>query len=159
MPDKIHATHNTHQGCLPRLCVHDAAAALLFYSKAFGASEDYRLLMPDGRIGNAEFSMGTARFMITDEFPDYDAKSPQTLGGSPVTLHLYVKDVDSFCKKAVAEGLKVIRPITDEFYGDRIGKFQDPFGHIWMIATHIKDVSVQDMQKVCDSFGSKNTQK
>ena len=138
---------NTHHQATPYLCVRDAVRALDFYRDAFGAKETSRLLQPDGRVGHAEFTVGEAHFMLSDEFPEMGVTSPLTLGGSPVTLHLYVTDVDAFVAKAVAGGTTLQRAIEDQFYGDRSGSLLDPFGHRWIIATHKEDVSGEEMQR------------
>ena len=138
---------NMHHQATPYLCVRDAVRALDFYRDAFGAKETSRLMQPDGRVGHAEFTIGEAHFMLSDEFPEMGVKSPLTLGGSPVSLHLYVTDVDAFVAKAVAGGATLQRAVEDQFYGDRSGALIDPFGHRWMIATHKEDVSGEEMQR------------
>ena len=136
-----------HHTVTPYLAIKDAVRALEFYKKAFGATEVYKLIMPDGRLGHAEIHLGDSLIMLADEFPEYGGKAPQTLGGSPVSIHLYVEDVDAFCQKAVAAGAKQRKPVTDQFYGDRSGQLEDPFGHLWWVATHKEDVSPEEMQK------------
>jgi PhnB protein len=131
----------------PYLCVKDAAAAIAFYKTALGATERMRLDAPGGKIGHAELNIGKALIMLADEYPDMDFRSPQSIGGSPVTIHLYVEDVDDCCKRAVAAGATLTRPVQDQFYGDRSGQFRDPFGHVWAIATHKEDVSPQEIEK------------
>ncbi len=131
----------------PYLCVKDATRAIDFYKQAFGATELFRLAAPDGKVGHAEIKIGDATFMLADECPDMGFHSPQTLGGSPVTICLYVEDVDALAERAVAAGGKLERPVADQFYGDRAGKLQDPFGHVWMIATHKEDVSPEEVKK------------
>jgi len=132
----------------PYLIVKGAAAALDFYRKAFGATELFRL-EPDeqGRIGHAEIQIGNSRIMLADEFPERHIVSAESLGNSPVSLLLYVEDVDAVAAQAVAAGAKVLRPVADQFYGDRSGWFADPFGHRWGIATHKEDVSPQEMEE------------
>jgi len=137
---------------IPYLCYRDAAAAIDFYKRAFGATELMRLAEPSGKIGHAELQIGEVILMISDEYPDYDAISAETLGGSPIKLHLYVPDVDQFAQRAVAAGAIVSRPIEDQSYGDRAGQLKDPFGYTWMVATHKQDVSVADMQKGFDDY-------
>jgi PhnB protein len=145
-----------HHTVTPYMAVKDGVKALEFYKKAFGATEVMKLIMPDGRLGHAEIRIGDSLIMLADEFPEYGGKSPQTLGGSPVNIHLYVEDVDSFFQKAVAAGAREAKPIMDQFYGDRSGQLQDPFGHLWWIATHKEDVSPEEMQKRVDTmFGAK----
>ena len=137
---------------IPYLCYRDAAAAIDFYKAAFGATELMRLAEPSGKIGHAELMIGNALFMISDEYPDYDAISAETLGGSPIKLHLYVADVDGFAERALAAGANLTRPIEDHSYGDRAGQLKDPFGYTWVVATHKEDVAVAEMQKDFDDF-------
>jgi PhnB protein len=132
------------QGVMPYLICKNAETAIDFYKRAFGAEEILRM-GPPGTVGHCEMKIGKAVFMLADEFPDHGALSPQTIGGSPVTLHVYVEDVDGFTEKAVAEGLKVLRPVEDQFYGDRSGYFEDPFGHKWGFATHKEDLTPAEM--------------
>lgn len=131
----------------PYLCVKGAARALEFYEKAFGARELMRISQPDGRIGHAEIQIGDSRIMLADEFPEYGRRSPESIGGSPVGIHLFVEDVDALARQATAAGAKVLRPVADQFYGDRLGMFADPFGHIWSIATHKEDVSPEEIRR------------
>ena len=130
----------------PYLTVSDAAAALDFYKRAFGATELMRLTGPGDKIGHAEIMIGNSRIMLSDEFPGFGL-SPQSLGGSPVKIHLYVEDVDALAKQAVAAGAKIIRPVEDQFYGDRSGQLADPFGHLWIVSTHQEDVSLEEIQR------------
>ena len=136
----------------PYLCCNDAARAIEFYKQAFGATEAMRLSEPGGRIGHAEIRIGDAPIMLSDEYPEMDVRSPQSLGGSPVLIHLYVDDVDALASRAVAAGAKLLRPVADQFYGDRSGTLTDPFGHRWMIATRKEDVSAAEMQKRYDAL-------
>jgi PhnB protein len=131
----------------PYLIVNDAARALEFYKKAFGATETMRFAGPGGKIMHAEIKIGNSPIMLADEYPEMGARSPQTLGGSPVSLVLYVENVDAWANQAVAAGAKVQRPVQDQFYGDRTGTFEDPFGHVWSIATHKEDVTPEEMQR------------
>lgn len=149
---QIESTPQSSSAFVPYLCYRDAAAAIEFYKRAFGATELMRLVEPGGKIGHAELQVGNAVFMLSDEYPDYDALSAETIGGSPIKLHLYVPDVDQFAARAVAEGATLSRPVEDQFYGDRSGQLKDPFGYTWGIATHKKDVPVADMQKSFDEF-------
>jgi PhnB protein len=103
--------------------------------------------MPDGRVGHAEIALGDSIVMLSDEFPEYGGKAPAALGGSPVSMHLYVEDVDAFVKKAVGAGASVRKPVMDQFYGDRSGQLEDPFGHLWWVATHKEDVPPEEMQE------------
>ena len=136
-----------HHTVTPYLAIKNGIKALEFYKKAFDASEIQKLILPDGRLGHAEIQLGDSIIMLSDEFPEYGGKSPQTLGGTPVNIHLYVEDVDAFFKNAVAAGAKEIKPVKDQFYGDRSGQIQDPFGHLWWVATHKEDVPPEEMQK------------
>jgi PhnB protein len=129
----------------PYLIFEDANSAIDFYEKAFGAQELFRMPMGN-RIAHAEIQIGNSRIMLADETPQMDAYGPKHHNGSPVSLMLYVEDVDSFTKKAVAAGTKVLRPVKDQFYGDRSGTFQDPFGYKWTIGTHVEDVSAEEME-------------
>ena len=131
----------------PYLVVQNAASALEFYKKAFGAEELLRLASPDGKIGHAEIKIGDSPIMLADEFPEMGYRGPQALGGSPVSIMLYVEDVDARFNQAIAAGAKVRRPVKDEFYGDRAGNLEDPFGHVWTIATHKEDVSPEEIER------------
>lgn len=129
------------------LIVKDAARAIEFYTKAFDATEIMRFPAPDGKIGHAELRIGDSPIMLADEFPDMGFRGPASLGGTPVSLLLYVEDVDALFKQAIAAGAKEMRPVKDQFYGDRSGTLVDPFGHVWTIATHIEDMSMDEMQR------------
>jgi PhnB protein len=132
----------------PYLIIKGAAAAIDFYKKAFSATELMRMADPKtNHIGHAEIKIGDSPIMLADEHPDMGYKSPKSLGGTPVSLMLYVDDVDSVAKQALAAGAKVMRPVQDQFYGDRSGTFEDPFGHVWTIATHKEDLSPEEMGK------------
>jgi len=130
----------------PYLYVRDAARAIDFYTKAFAAIELYRMANPDGRIGHAEILIGTSRIMLADEFPEMNVKGPQSLEGTSVGFLIYVEDVDARFDRAIAAGATVLRPLKDQFYGDRSGTLADPFGHSWTIATHVEDVSPEEIQ-------------
>lgn len=131
----------------PYLSVEGAAAAIEFYKNAFGAKELFRMTAEDGRVGHAELQIGDSRLMLADEYPEMSFRGPKFLGGTPVMLHLYVDDVDTWFARAVAAGARVSRPVREEFYGDRTGSLEDPFGHRWSLATHVRDVSEEEMQK------------
>jgi len=131
----------------PYLSIKGAAAAIEFYKKAFGATESARLVQPDGRIGYAEINISGARIMVSDEFPEIDFRSPESLGGSPILIHLDVEDVDAFGTRAIAAGAKIVRPIADQFYGARSGQFADPFGYTWIISTTKEELSAEEMQR------------
>ena len=130
----------------PYLVVRGAAQALDFYARAFGATELVRMGDPSGKIGHAEIRIGNSIVMLADEYPEMGAVSPQTAGGSAVGLYLYVDDVDALGAQAVAAGATVERPIQDQFYGDRSGTFRDPFGHKWTIATHLEDLTAEEIE-------------
>jgi PhnB protein len=146
IPDGYHSV-------TPYLIVDDAARALEFYKKAFGAKELLRMPKPNGKIGHAEIKVGDSTIMLADESPEVGARSPRSFGGSPVSIFLYVEDVDTTFAKAVDAGGKVQRPVADQFYGDRMGGIEDPFGHAWYIATHVEDVSPEEMKKRAAAAG------
>lgn len=137
---------------IPYLHVKGAARAIEFYQRAFGATEVLRLSEPDGKIGHAEILIGGARIMLADEYPEYGSLGPQSLGGTSVSLHLTVPDVDAFAQQAVAAGAKLAKPIKDEFYGERGGKLEDPFGHVWQVMTRIEEVTPEEMQRRYDAL-------
>jgi PhnB protein len=131
----------------PYLIVDGAAKAIEFYTSVFGARERMRLGAPESRVGHAELEIGDSLIMLADEFPAMEAFGPAKFGGSPITLHLYVADVDAVARKAVAAGAKLVRPIRNEFYGDRSGTVEDPFGHRWHLSTHVEDVSNEEIAR------------
>ena len=147
MPHTVKPIPEGHRTVTPYLAIKNAAKALEFYKKAFDAREQYKLMVPDGRVGHAEIRLGDSIIMLSDEFPEYGGKAPEALGGSPVSLHLYVEDVDAFFKRALAAGAKERKPVMDQFYGDRSGQLEDPFGHLWWVATHKEDVAPDEMEK------------
>jgi uncharacterized glyoxalase superfamily protein PhnB len=134
------------------LGVHDAAAAIRFYSEAFGARERFRLREPGGRIGHAELEFGGTTLMLADEFPEYGLRGPLALGGSSVTIHLHVDNADEVIDRAVRAGATVERPPKDEFYGERSGAIRDPFGHRWTIGHRIEEVAPEEMQRRYDAL-------
>ena len=136
-----------YAGVTAYLIIRGAARALEFYTKAFGATEVMRMPGPDGRIGHAEIRIGDGHVMLADESPEMGHRSPQSFGGSPVSLMFYVPDVDARFAKALAAGATVKHPIKDQFYGDRSGSITDPFGYVWTIATHTEDVPEDEMQR------------
>jgi PhnB protein len=136
----------------PYLVIRDAAKAIEFYKQAFGARERYRMPGPDGRLMHAELEIGDSILMLSEEFPEMGAPSPQTLNGTTVSIFLYVPDVDAVFKKAVAAGAKELTPVADMFWGDRFGKVADPFGHQWQIATHKEDLTPEEMGKRAEEF-------
>ena len=136
----------------PYLCVDGAAAAIEFYETVFGAKERMRMGGPDGKIGHAELELGTGVVMLADEFPEMGFLSPGSVGGSPVTLSAYVEDVDRVFERALAAGATSLRPVEDQFYGDRTGSFEDPFGHRWSVATHVEDVAPDEMARRAEAM-------
>jgi len=155
MASKVNPIPEGYHTATPYLIVKDAARAIEFYKKAFGAIELMRMTQQDGRIGHAEIKIGDSPIMLADEFPEMGARSPAALGGSPVSVLLYVQDVDAVFNQAVAAGAKVTRPVKDQFYGDRSGGVTDPFGHQWHIATHKEDVTPEEMKRRQEAFFKK----
>jgi len=131
----------------PYLIVSGASAAIAFYKKALGAEEVIRLADPSGKVHHAEIRIGDSRIMLADEHPEIQALSPKTVGGSPVSIHLYVEDVDAAVERAVGAGAKLVRPVADQFYGDRVGGIEDPFGYRWFIATHKEDLAMDEIRR------------
>ena len=140
IPDGMHSV-------TPHLVCAGAAQAIEFYKKAFGALEEARLPGPNGRLMHAMVRIGGSAVMLVDEMPEWGALGPKALKGSPVTIHLYVEDADAFFARAVQAGAKVTMPLEDAFWGDRYGKLEDPFGHHWSVATHVRDVGAAEMQQ------------
>jgi PhnB protein len=140
IPDGYHAV-------TPYLSVAGAAAAIDWYKKVFAAREVMRMPGPDGKVGHAEIEIGGSKIMLADEFPQMNSRGPKSIGGTPVQIHLYVTDVDAVFAQAVAAGAKVLRPVADQFYGDRAGGFEDPFGHLWHVATHKEDLTPEEIAK------------
>jgi PhnB protein len=131
----------------PYLSIHGAADAIEFYKQAFGAKEIMRMPGPGGSVGHAEIQIGDSRIMLADEFAAMDFLSPKARGGTTVTIHVYMKDVDAAVARASAAGAKVTRAVQDQFYGDRTGSLEDPFGHVWHIATHKEDLSMAELKR------------
>jgi len=131
----------------PYLILSGAGDAIAFYKKALGAEEVMRMADPGGKIHHAEIEIGDSRIMLADEHPEIQALSPKTVGGSPVSIHLYVADVDGAVERAVAAGAKLIRPVADQFYGDRVGGIEDPFGYRWFIATRKEDLTMDEIRR------------
>ena len=131
----------------PHLVCAGAGAAIDFYKKAFGAAETARIPGPGGKLIHASIRIGDSTVMLVDEMPEWGSLGPKALKGTPVVIHLYVDDVDAFTARAVAAGAKVTMPVADMFWGDRYGQIEDPFGHRWSVATHVRDVSPADMQQ------------
>jgi PhnB protein len=143
----VKTTPEGYHSVTPYLIVRGGADAIEFYKKAFGAVELFRMPSPDGKIGHAEIKVGDSPIMLADEFPDMGYKGPQSIGGSPVSLMIYVDDVDTVFNQAVDAGATVKEALQDKFYGDRMGTVIDPFGHRWHLATHKEDVSPEEMQR------------
>jgi PhnB protein len=147
IPDGMHTV-------TPHLICADASAAIEFYKKAFNASETSRLPGPRGRLMHASLRIGDSAVMLVDEMPEHGALGPKSLKGSPVAIHLYVEDVDAMAAQAVAAGAKLTMPVCDMFWGDRYGQLEDPFGHRWSIATHVRDVTPAEMQQAMQAMCS-----
>ena len=146
MSEAVKAIPEGYSVVTPHLVVSDSSAAIEFYKNAFGAQELFRMPTPDGsKVMHAQIMIDGAPIMMGDEFPEMGCKGPGALGGSPVTVHLYVSDVDKVFAQAVAAGATPTMPVTDMFWGDRYGRVQDPFGHSWSIATHTKDLTPEEI--------------
>jgi uncharacterized glyoxalase superfamily protein PhnB len=148
-PDRLEtedAMSDIHE-VYPYLRVHSAEAAIKFYAQAFGATELFRLTEPSGRIGHAEIKIGPATLMLSDEYPERGISGPRTLGGTTFSMHLHVEDVDTAFEQALKAGATVVRPLKDQFYGERSGTVRDPFGHEWLLGGHLEDVSTEEMQR------------
>ncbi len=151
MPEKVKPIPDGYHSVTPYLIVDGAARAIEFYKDAFGATELKRMEMPDGKIAHAEIQIGDSRVALADEFPEMNFRSPQGLGGTSVHFYIYDEDVDARVERAVAAGAKLIRPVKDQFYGDRSGSVEDPFGHHWYIATHIEDLTPEEVKRRMDA--------
>ena len=144
---KVHYIPKGYNTITPYLVIKGAAKAIEYYKSVFGATVAVRMDGPDGRVGHAELQIGDSRIMLADENPQIGARSAESIGASPVSLYVYLPDCDKVVAKAAAEGAKILKPVTDQFYGDRSGFIQDPFGHLWGIATHKEDVSAKEMKE------------
>ena len=147
MAKKVNPVPDGYHHITPYLVIQGAAAAIDFYKKVFGATELFRMAQPDGRVGHAELKIGDSVFMLADEFPEMQVVGPKTLGNTPVGLHVYVEDADATFNHALSLGSRIKKPMADQFYGDRSGTIEDPFGHKWTIATHQEDVSPEEMKR------------
>jgi PhnB protein len=147
MSTKVKPIPEGYHSVTPYLILSGASEAIAFYEKALGAEEVMRLADPGGKVHHAEISIGGSRIMLADEHPEIQALSPKTVGGSPVSIHLYVEDVDAAVERAVAAGAKLVRPVADQFYGDRVGGIEDPFGYRWSIATHQEDLTMDEIRR------------
>ena len=148
IPDGMHSV-------TPHLICAGAAAAIEFYKKAFGAEEKGRIPGPDGRLMHAAIGIGDSTVMLVDEMPEWGALGPKALKGSPVTIHLYVENADAFVERAAKAGAKVTMPVAEQFWGDRYGKIEDPFGHHWSVATHVRDKSKEEMEQAMKQMQQK----
>lgn len=150
----VNAIPKGYSGALPYLTIKQAAEAISFYQNAFGAELIMRMNMPSGAVMHAEMRLGEAVFMLSEQNDDWGSKSPDMLGASPVTVMIYVPDVDALIERAVSAGASLVMPVADQFWGDRSGSVIDPFGHSWMFSTHVEDVSEADMaQRAAQMFG------
>jgi len=151
---KISYLPKDYNNVTPYLVIRGAAQAIEYYKKVFGATELFRMNGPDGKIGHAELKIGNSHIMLADENPKMGQghTSAATIGTSPVSLYLYLPDVDNVVARAAAEGAKILKPVETQFYGDRSGFIQDPFGHLWGVATHVEDVSAKDMEERMKKF-------
>ena len=147
MPAAVKAIPEGYHTVTPYLILSGAGDAIAFYKKALGAEEVMRLGGPGGKIGHAEIKIGNSRIMLADEHPELQALSRRTVGGSPVSIHLYVENADAAVERAVAAGAKLVRPVADQFYGDRVGGIEDPFGYRWFIATHKEDLTMDEIRR------------
>lgn len=147
MPENVKPIPDGYHAITPYLYVDGAARAIEFYKEAFGAEEIMRMPGPDGRIGHAEIRIGDSRVMLADEHPEIGARGPKSYGGAPFSLLLYVEHVDTVVERAIVAGAKLVREVADQFYGDRSGGVEDPFGFTWYVATHVEDVSPDEMER------------
>jgi len=154
---KVKAIPSGYHEVTPYLCIRGAARGIDFYKKAFGAKEVMRMPGPEGTLGHAEISIGGSRLMLSDEHPQMDFLGPESRGGTTVHLHVYVKNADATVRKAVAAGAKLVREVADQFYGDRLGSVQDPFGHVWHFATHVRDVPMKEMKRKAAEMAGRST--
>ena len=152
MAETVKPIPDGYHSVTPYLVVDGGARAIEFYKQAFGATELFRMEGPDGKIAHAEIKIGDSHVMLGDECNEMGARGPRSFGGSPVSLMLYVEDVDATVGRAVEAGATLTRPVADQFYGDRTGTLEDPFGHVWTIATHKEDVSPEEMQRRSEAF-------
>jgi uncharacterized glyoxalase superfamily protein PhnB len=146
MAENVKPIPEEYHSVTPHLIIRDCLGAIDFYKRAFGAEERGTMLGPNGKVMHAEIKIGNSVLMLAEEWLEWGAKSPETLGGTPVTLHVYVDDVDAVFDKAVEEGATVKMPVADQFWGDRYGQVADPYGHLWSLATHVKDPTPEEME-------------
>jgi|SRR4051794_2582577 PhnB protein len=143
----VNAIPDGYPRVTPYLIVDDGAGAIEFYKSVLGAKERMRMAGPDDRVGHAELELGSSLIMLADEHPEMGARAPKSVGGTPVSLHVYVDDADGAFERAIEAGAESRSPVEDKFYGDRMGSFEDPFGHHWHVATHVEDVPPEEMDK------------
>jgi len=144
---KVHYLPEGYNSVTPYLVIKGAAKAIEYYKNVFGATVVVRMDGPDGKVGHAELQIGDSRIMLADENPAMGYRSAESIGASPVSLYVYMPDCDAIVEKAAKQGGKILKPVADQFYGDRSGFFQDPFGHLWGVATHKEDVSPEEMEE------------
>ena len=154
MAGKVKAIPDNYPRVTPYLVVDGAAEAIDFYTRVFGGKEQMRMPAPGNKIGHAEIKFGDAVVMLADSVAEMGHKSPKTLGGSPISLLLYVEDADATVSKSVENGAKLVRPVENQFYGDRLGGVEDPFGHLWYVATHVEDVSPEEMKRRMEAMAT-----
>jgi PhnB protein len=143
----VHHIPDGYHSVIPYLIIDGAARAIEFYKEAFGATEVMRMEDPSGKIGHAELRIGDAHIMLADEYPDLGFRGPGAVGGTPVIVMIYVENADICFQAALTRGAKEIKPLADQFYGDRSGTLTDPFGHVWTVATHVEDISPEEMER------------
>lgn len=148
----VKAIPEGYHSITPYLIVKGGSEAIEFYKRAFGATEVMRMPKPDGKIGHAELSIGDSKLMLADEYPERGYRSPLSIGGAGVSLMLYIEKVDEVFKRAIAAGAKELQPVQDQFYGDRSGTLQDPFGHVWTVGMHVEDVPPEEMERRVAEF-------
>jgi PhnB protein len=154
MANKVKPIPDGYNSVTPYLIVENCAAAIDFYKKGFGATELFRIPAPDNKIGHAEIKIGNSVVMLADEHPEIGARSPRSVGGTPVSILVYVEDVDAVAKRLQSAGAKLLRPVENQFYGDRAGSFEDPFGHLWHVHTHVEDVPPDELQRRASQLGA-----
>jgi PhnB protein len=149
----VKAIPDNYPQVIPYLIVDGAGEAIEFYKTVLGATERMRLGGPDGKIGHAELEIGEAMIMLADENPGMSIEGPKSVGGTPVTIHVYLEDADATFERAIQAGAKSLRAVEDQFYGDRSGQFEDPYGHRWNVATHVEDISEEEMARRAAEIG------
>jgi len=148
----VKAIPEGYHSITPYLVIKDAARAIDYYKRVLGATELLRIPAPGGRIGHAELRIGDSPIMLADESPEMGHRSPQALGGTAVSVLVYLERVDEVFEQAIAAGAKEVQPVKDQFYGDRSGTFEDPFGHVWTVATHVEDIAPEEMSRRAEQF-------